>query len=172
VTVVYVTHDQIEALTMSNRIAVFNDGIIQQLATPADLYERPENAFVAQFIGENNRLTGKVTGVNGGSCSVAVAGGEIRALAVNIEGPGSATTLSLRPERVVINPPAGDCPNLFDGRVEELIYLGDHMRTRVSVCGHDDFIVKVPNATGHTHLRPGDPVRVGWHVEDCRALDA
>ena len=172
VTVVYVTHDQIEALTMSNRIAVFNDGIIQQLATPADLYERPENAFVAQFIGENNRLTGKVTGVNGGSCSVAVAGGEIRALAVNIEGPGSATTLSLRPERVVINPPAGETPNLFDGRVEELIYLGDHMRTRVSVCGHDDFIVKVPNATGHTHLRPGDVVRVGWHVEDCRALDA
>jgi putative spermidine/putrescine transport system ATP-binding protein len=170
--VVYVTHDQIEALTMSNRIAVFNDGIIQQLATPADLYERPENAFVAQFIGENNRLTGKVTGVNGGSCSVAVAGGEIRALAVNIEGPGSATTLSLRPERVVINPPAGETPNLFDGRVEELIYLGDHMRTRVSVCGHDDFIVKVPNATGHTHLRPGDVVRVGWHVEDCRALDA
>ncbi len=56
VTVVYVTHDQSEALTMSNRIAVFNDGVIQQLATPADLYERPENAFVAQFIGENNRL--------------------------------------------------------------------------------------------------------------------
>ena len=61
VTVVYVTHDQSEALTMSNRIAVFNDGIIQQLATPADLYERPENAFVAQFIGENNRLRGKVS---------------------------------------------------------------------------------------------------------------
>ena len=56
VTVVYVTHDQSEALTMSNRIAVFNDGVIQQLATPADLYERPQNAFVAQFIGENNRL--------------------------------------------------------------------------------------------------------------------
>ena len=61
-TVVYVTHDQSEALTMSNRIAVFNDGVIQQLATPADLYERPENAFVAQFIGENNRLAGKVDG--------------------------------------------------------------------------------------------------------------
>jgi putative spermidine/putrescine transport system ATP-binding protein len=172
VTVVYVTHDQTEALTMSNRIAVFDDGIIQQLATPEDLYERPQNAFVATFIGENNRLTGKVTGVNGRSCSVAVDGAEIRALAVNIAGPGSATTLSLRPERVVINPPAGETPNLFDARVEELIYLGDHMRTRVSVCGHDDFIVKVPNATGHAHLRPGDAVRVGWHVEDCRALDA
>ena len=172
VTVVYVTHDQSEALTMSNRIAVFNDGVIQQLATPADLYERPENAFVAQFIGENNRLRGKVTAVNGKSCAVEVEGGRIQAFPVNIDGPGSATTLSLRPERVRINPPPGECPNLFDARVEELIYLGDHTRTRVSVCGHDDFIVKVPNAGGHTHLRPGDAVRVGWHVEDCRALDA
>ena len=58
VTVVYVTHDQSEALTMSNRVAVFNDGVIQQLASPDDLYERPENAFVAQFIGENNTLNG------------------------------------------------------------------------------------------------------------------
>lgn len=54
----YVTHDQSEALTMSDRITVFNDGVIQQLAPPADLYERPENAFVAQFIGENNRIPG------------------------------------------------------------------------------------------------------------------
>jgi len=171
VTVVYVTHDQSEALTMSNRIAVFNDGVIQQLATPADLYERPENAFVAQFIGENNRLRGKIAAVNGHTCAVEVEGGRIQALVVNVAGPGSPTTLSLRPERVMIDPPPG-CPNLFDGRVEELIYLGDHMRTRVSVCGHDDFIVKVPNAGGHADLRPGNPVRVGWQVEDCRALDA
>ena len=62
VTVVYVTHDQSEALTMSNRIAVFDDGVIQQLATPDVLYEKPDNAFVAQFIGENNRLTARVRG--------------------------------------------------------------------------------------------------------------
>ena len=64
VTVVYVTHDQSEALTMSNRIAVFNDGVIQQLAAPDALYEAPENAFVAQFIGENNTLTGKIRSVD------------------------------------------------------------------------------------------------------------
>ena len=64
VTVVYVTHDQSEALTMSDRVAVFNDGQIQQLSTPDGLYERPENAFVAQFIGENNKLTGKVKSVS------------------------------------------------------------------------------------------------------------
>src|SRR3546814_11989581 len=67
ITVVYVTHDQGEALTMSDRIAVFNDGRIQQLATPDDLYERPANSFVAQFIGENNTISGTVVAVNGGS---------------------------------------------------------------------------------------------------------
>jgi putative spermidine/putrescine transport system ATP-binding protein len=173
VTVVYVTHDQSEALTMSNRIAVFNDGVIQQLATPESLYEKPENAFVAGFIGENNRLMGRVTEMNGQSCSVEVdAGGSVQALAINVDGVGKRTTLSLRPERVTINPAEGSCPNVFDAKVEELIYLGDHMRTRVSVCGHDDFIVKVPNSSGNINLTPGEMVKVGWMAEDCRALDA
>jgi putative spermidine/putrescine transport system ATP-binding protein len=173
VTVVYVTHDQSEALTMSNRIAVFDDGVIQQLAAPDALYELPENAFVAQFIGENNKLLGKITGVNGSTCQVeAEDGSRIQALAVNIGDAGSATTLSLRPERVTINPAQGSLPNVFDAKVEELIYLGDHMRTRVTVCGHDDFIVKVPNSSGHVHLQPGATVTVGWQAEDCRALDA
>src|SRR5206468_4782145 len=84
VTVVYVTHDQSEALTMSDRIAVFNDGVIQQLATPTELYERPVNSFVAQFIGENNTLQGRVIGINGSGCTVEVDGARIEALAVNV----------------------------------------------------------------------------------------
>ena len=173
VTMIYVTHDQSEALTMSNRIAVFDDGVIQQLATPNALYEKPENAFVAGFIGENNRLMGRVTEMNGQSCSVEVdAGGSIQALAINVGGVGARTTLSLRPERVTINPAEGSCPNVFEAKVEELIYLGDHMRTRVSVCGHDDFIVKVPNSSGNVNLTPGETIKVGWMAEDCRALDA
>ena len=173
VTMIYVTHDQSEALTMSNRIAVFDDGVIQQLATPESLYENPENAFVAGFIGENNRLMGRVTEMNGQSCLVEVdAGGSVQALAINVDGVGTRTTLSLRPERVTINPAEGSCPNVFDAKVEELIYLGDHMRTRVSVCGHDDFIVKVPNSSGNVNLTPGEMVKVGWMAEDCRALDA
>ena len=172
VTVVYVTHDQSEALTMSNRIAVFNDGVIQQLAPPDDLYEKPDNAFVAQFIGENNTLNGKVKAINGQTCTVEVEGGEVQALKVKIDGVGERTTLSLRPERVEVNPANGAFPNVFPGRVEELIYLGDHIRSRMSVCGHDDFIVKVPNASGHAHLVEGAEVRVGWTAEDCRALDA
>ncbi len=173
VTVVYVTHDQSEALTMSDRIAVFNDGVIQQLARPADLYERPENAFVAQFIGENNRLRGKVTAMNGTTCQVEIPGaGPIRALAVNVAGVGQETTLSLRPERVKINPAAGSLPNQFDAEVRELIYLGDHVRTRVAVCGHEDFVVKLPNAEGSVEFAPGAKITVGWKIEDCRALDA
>jgi putative spermidine/putrescine transport system ATP-binding protein len=172
VTVVYVTHDQSEALTMSNRIAVFHDGVVQQLARPEDLYERPENAFVAQFIGENNRLAGEVVALNDGRCTVAVEGEAIEALAINVVRQGQPTTLSLRPERISIQPPQGSTPNTFRARVEELIYLGDHMRTRVSLLGHHDFVIKVPNSAGHVHLKPGEEVEVGWQVDDCRALDA
>ncbi len=173
VTVVYVTHDQSEALTMSNRVAVFEDGVIQQLAPPDDLYERPDNAFVAQFIGENNTLMGTVRAIEDGACVVDVdGGGEVRAKRVNVEAAGNRTTLSLRPERVEVDPPEGKYPNVFEAQVEELIYLGDHIRTRANVCGHDDFIVKVPNASGHVHLKEGEKVNFGWTIEDCRALDA
>ena len=173
VTVVYVTHDQSEALTMSNRIAVFNDGIIQQLAEPDDLYERPANAFVAAFIGENNRLEGSVDSIDGKYCNVTLTTGEkIRALAVNVHKPGERTLLSLRPERVLIN--AGEGPALdteVDGRVEELIYLGDHIRTRLSVAGRDDFVVKISNRQTQEFPNPGEPVKLSWQSDDCRALD-
>ena len=98
-------------------------------------------------------------------------GGVVKALPVNVGGVGDRTTLSLRPERVTVNPPDGT-PNVFEGVVEELIYLGDHIRTRVNVCGHDDFIVKIPNASGHASLAEKAPVKVGWEMDDCRALDA
>ncbi len=172
VTVVYVTHDQSEALTMSNRVAVFNDGVIQQLAAPDVLYEKPENAFCAQFIGENNKLLGTVKEKKDGACVVdIVGGGLVKALDVKAGAVGEQTSLSLRPERVEVDPPEGKHPNVFEGTVEELIYLGDHIRTRVNVCGHDDFIVKVPNISDHASLIEGHPVKVGWTVDDCRALD-
>ena len=172
-TVVYVTHDQSEALTMSNRIAVFDDGIIQQCAPPAVLYEKPENAFCANFIGENNRFLGVVSEDLGDSVKVDIdSGGVIHANKINVEGVGQRTTLSLRPERVVVSPEAGSLPNIFTARAEELIYLGDHIRTRFTVLGHDDFICKIPNSAGLINLQQGDSVTIGWNVEDCRALDA
>lgn len=170
ITVVYVTHDQAEALTMSDRVAVFDDGVIQQLAPPDDLYERPENAFVAQFIGENNKLEGVIRAQEGENVIVDLDGGMTsRALAVNCGGVGERTMLSIRPERVFLDATG---PNTSEALVKELIYLGDHIRCRMTVSGHDDFIVKVPNASGHKHLVVGEKTTVSWQTEDCRALDA
>jgi len=89
ITVVYVTHDQSEALTMSNRIAVFNDGKIQQISSPDVLYEKPDSSFVAQFIGENNQLKGKVKSLNGENCIITTeSGDDIHALKVNVNNSG------------------------------------------------------------------------------------
>ena len=171
VTVIYVTHDQSEALTMSDRIAVFNDGIIQQLAPPEDLYERPDNSFVAQFIGENNTLHGRIRSINDGIAQVEVTNGEmVKALAINA-GPGERTQLSIRPERVEIDPDESVTDHTVTARVEEVIYLGDHIRTRMSVAGNTDFVVKTRNRLGARRFDPGDKVRIGWATEDCRALD-
>jgi putative spermidine/putrescine transport system ATP-binding protein len=173
VTVLYVTHDQSEALTMSNQVAVFDAGVIQQLAPPNILYEEPNNAFVADFIGDNNRILGTVISENDDSCIVKTSdGSEIQANKVNIAGVGKRCTLSIRPERVIINPEAGQVPNIFEAKAAELIYLGDHIRTRMEVCGNDDFFVKIPNSSHHADLNKGDTVNIGWNVYDCRALDA
>ena len=172
VTVVYVTHDQSEALTMSNRIAVFNDGVIQQLADPVTLYEKPDNAFVAQFIGENNKLNGTVMSVRDGIASVKLSEGKIvEAIDVNSGGKGSKTMLSVRPERCLLAKKQSDDKTRLKARVEELIYLGDHIRCRIMVAGVDHFIVKVPNSKKNTWHEVGQDVYIGWETQDCRALD-
>ncbi|MEX3981239.1 ABC transporter ATP-binding protein [Paraburkholderia sp. EG287A] len=170
-TVVYVTHDQSEAMTMSDRIAVFNNGIIQQLAPPADLYEKPENAFVARFIGESNELKGTVATVESKACTVKLDGGAtIRAsTGAAIRASGSAC-VSLRPERVAVGEHARVCDNVFNGGVKDLIYYGDHLRIVMQVCGRNDFIVKLPNDGAARQLRIGDSVQIGWMADACRAL--
>lgn len=173
VSMIYVTHDQAEALTMSDRIAVFNDGIVQQLASPDVLYEKPENAFVASFVGENNRFKGEVVEIQEDQCQVKLPSGSvITALPIAIKENGGPSTLSIRPERVVIEPESGSMANIFDAEVKDVIYLGDHLRTRVSVCGTEGFVVKTPNAAEHPSLKRGQKIRVGWSHSDCRALDA
>ena len=171
ITMVYVTHDQGEAMTMSDRIAVFNEGRIQQLDTAHGLYEAPQTSFVAQFIGENNRLPARVLGRDGARLMARLDDGTpVTALAVN---PGAERTLlSIRPERAVIGPPETVGENRFAACVEDVIYLGDHRRVRLLLAGADGFVVKVP--AGHTHgdLVPGAAVTVGWAWENCRALDA
>ncbi len=172
VTVVYVTHDQGEALTMSDRVAVFHQGEIQQSAAPRDLYEAPSNTFVAHFIGENNRLPGTLVSRDGERCSVKLARGEnVQALAVKVGASGEPVSLSIRPERVRLNAASEHCANRFSGRVAEFIYLGDHVRIRMEVCGNPNFFVKQPIAELDPALGVGDVVPLGWHVEHVRALD-
>ncbi|MCA1297472.1 ABC transporter ATP-binding protein [Stappia indica] len=171
VSIVYVTHDQTEALTMSDRVAVFNDGIIQQLSEPDQLYENPQNSFVAQFIGENNKLSGTVVAVDGGTCDVKLDDGTmLKAEAVNIGHVGSRTTISLRPERVEFDTNER-MDNLIPGEIREMIYLGDHIRVRMKVAGNDEFIVKVRNRGEKRDLRAGQTVEIGWATGDCKALD-
>ncbi|WP_283179048.1 ABC transporter ATP-binding protein [Gemmobacter sp. 24YEA27] len=174
ITVVYVTHDQGEALTMSDRVAVFNDGRIQQLAPPADLYERPGNSFVAQFIGENNKLPGIVEELRDDRALIRMATGElIDATAVNIQKKGEKTIVSIRPERVEINTELmPENAHLLDAEVREIIYMGDILRARMRVAGSEDFVVKLRNSIGQRRLNPGEKIRIGWHPQDARALDA
>ena len=173
ITVVYVTHDQGEALTMSDRIAVFNDGRIQQLAPPSDLYERPENSFVAGFIGENNKLQGTIEDIAGGRALVRLPTGElIDATPVNVSHKGQPTLVSIRPERVEYKPellPEG--AHTLEAEVLEFIYMGDLFRTRLRVAGSDEFVVKSRNTQGQRMLQPGEKIHIGWAPQDARALD-
>ena len=171
VTVVYVTHDQTEALTMSNRIAVFNDGKVQQLSSPDELYEKPVNSFVAEFIGENNKFLGQVADISGDKCKVKLEDGtEILANPVAVKAKGDKTKVSLRPERAIIDP-TDKMDNNHKGKVEEIIYHGDHTRLRVDLLGNKDFILKVPNSTARLDLKKGNVLSIGWNSIDCRALD-
>lgn len=174
ITTVYVTHDQTEALTMSDRVAVFDDGRIQQLAPPDQLYETPENSFVAQFIGENNTLEGVVKEIKGNTCVIELDGGEvIDAVPVNVSEVGERTRVSIRPERVEYNRDRlHEDAHTLKAEVLEFIYMGDIFRTRLRVAGKDDFVIKTRNAPDQVRLKRGQQIEIGWLAEDCRALDA
>ena len=174
ITTVYVTHDQTEALTMSDRVAVFDDGRIQQLAPPDELYEEPQNSFVAQFIGENNTLVGKIKQIDDNDCEVELSDGSvIDAVPVNVNQVGDKTLVSIRPERVEMNRERlADDAHTLKAEVKEFVYMGDIYRTRLSVAGTDDFIIKTRNAPDQRRLTPGEIIEIGWRPQDCRALDA
>jgi putative spermidine/putrescine transport system ATP-binding protein len=173
ITTVYVTHDQTEALTMSDNVAVFEDGRIQQLDPPDVLYEEPRNSFVAQFIGENNTLDGVVKEIEGDTCLVELDGGEvIAAKPVNVSKKGERTRVSIRPERIEANKERlAEGVHTIKAEVMEFIYMGDVFRTRLKVAGNEDFIMKTRNAPDQVRHKPGDMIEIGWLREDCRALD-
>jgi putative spermidine/putrescine transport system ATP-binding protein len=174
ITVVYVTHDQTEALTMSDRVAVFENGRIQQLAPPSELYEQPQNSFVAQFIGENNTLEGVIAEIKGETCVVKLDSGEvIDAVPVNVTKVGERTKVSIRPERVEVDTAKlGLNAHTLKAEVLEFIYMGDIFRTRLKVAGIDNFVIKTRNSPDQVKLTPGSIIDIGWLPRDCRALDA
>ncbi len=171
VTVVYVTHDQGEALTMSNRIAVFNDGKVQQLSSPDKLYEEPVNSFVAEFIGENNTFSGEVSEISKDKCKIKLDSGlEIFANPIRVKSKGEKSIVSIRPERAIIDPEE-KMDNKHKGKIEEVIYHGDHTRVRLNMLGNNEFILKVPNSSARMDIKLGNEITVGWDSYDARALD-
>lgn len=172
VTMVFVTHDQGEALTMSDRIAVFNDGIIQQIDTPSKIYDEPDNEFVASFIGETNMLNGTVTGTEGSQCEVSLPDGQrIKATNHAQLQTDEQTCLSIRPELTrILHDDTSDHCNRFSARVIESIYHGDHIRLSLQTGGEQPFMVKIPSSSMHSSLTNGQQISVGFYTQDCRAL--
>jgi putative spermidine/putrescine transport system ATP-binding protein len=176
ITVVYVTHDQAEALTLSDRIAVMQHGAIQQLDAPRVLYERPANAFVARFIGENNRLDGICESVGAGACVIRLGDGRrLAAVPVGAVTPGGRVTLSVRPERLRLRPARDDAANpasnRVEGRVLEVIYLGDHLRVRLDIGGGGELTAKLPSAAVAPEIvAAGSAALVEWPAADGQAF--
>ena len=144
VTMVCVTHDQSEALTMSDRVAVFDHGAVVQIGTPHGLYNEPATEFVASFIGENNTLDGVAETVRAGQCHVALPGGlKATALSVGDIRPGAAVRLTIRPERIALTAAGGPTDNSFKATVDDRIYHGDHQRLLARLANGQVLTVKV-----------------------------
>jgi putative spermidine/putrescine transport system ATP-binding protein len=169
-TIVYVTHDQTEALTMSDRIAVFSGGLVQQVDTPQNIYDRPANAFVAGFIGENNGIPGVVTARDEATCEIRIAGDlVVQATPVGSIAPGDAVLATVRPEHVLTEI-GGDVPcNRFSAAVEELVYHGDHSRIRAVLPGGATLTMRAP---GRAAMSQSQPLSVGWCADRCLAYPA
>jgi spermidine/putrescine transport system ATP-binding protein len=176
-TFIYVTHDQEEALTMSDRIAVMDNARVAQLGTPAEIYENPRTAFVAKFIGESNFLTGKAAEQAQGQWLIRQpGGGHFRVPNHPSLKEGREVRIAVRPEWLDVWRPEAVPPeeNALAGTVREIIYLGETMHVIVTIPGTGDVTVALRNE-GQL-IKPlawkrGDPVAVAWLPEDCQILE-
>jgi putative spermidine/putrescine transport system ATP-binding protein len=164
VTMMYVTHDQAEALTLSDRIAVFEGGRVRQVADPKRLYDRPADAFVAGFVGENNLLRGVITARDGDEVTVRLACGPvIAAQAADCGQAGEGCLVAIRPERIAVAAVAA--ADMGEGALpavlQEAIFLGDHVRLRLSMGDGGEMLAKRPAGVG-TLPEPGGPAAIAW----------
>jgi len=173
ITVIYVTHDQEEALTMSDRVAVMHEGRIVQCGAPREVYEHPVNRFVASFIGESNFIDVEVVECEGRG--VRVRTGEGVVFYASIDGPvpvGTKGCVVVRPEHVALGERAGGLDNMFEARVDEVVYVGGASRYLLRAGPSSDPILAVMHNVRGKAVRVGDAVRVGWSSEDGRLLMA
>lgn len=170
-TVVYVTHDQVEALTMSSRIAVFNHGVVQQYATPSELYERPANAFVAGFIGENNLFYGEVTSIVDNLVTVRFpTGTTVRAMLAGSLRVGEECTVSVRPEKVYFGQPSDPSVNCLKAQLSTSLYVGDFIRYYCMIDQNQQIVVKSLSNSGSHSIADGTVLELAYRVQDCFAF--
>jgi spermidine/putrescine ABC transporter ATP-binding subunit len=172
VTIIYVTHDQEEALVMSDRIAVMNEGRIEQCGLPTELYDEPTSRFVADFIGESNFIEGTVQRLDGAAAWVEAPGlGALRAPARPEVISGATMALTVRPEKIVAveNGAAADL-NVVDGIVDDVVFVGEMRRYVVLLPGGQRLVLKAQNRSGVQNYQRGDAIRVCWNVDDCRLV--
>jgi putative spermidine/putrescine transport system ATP-binding protein len=176
ITIIYVTHDQSEALTMSDRVAVFDRGEVAQIGAPDVLYNHPATAFVAGFIGENNALDGVATLLGGAYAQVTIAGGAtVKARLVGGDVAGQKVSLAIRPEKLRLLRPEENAANKLAGTVSGRIYLGDHARLMIRLTGEDVITVKIDagkdtGALAGLDLGDGASVAVTWSDDDLLAF--
>ena len=166
ITFVYVTHDQEEAMTMSDRIAVMRDGVILQMGAPMEIYERPATRFVADFIGESNVLEGRVTGVKEGMLSVETPAGGVQCWGQGF-GVGDALCVAIRPEYLRISREPVDGFSL-PATVKDFIYMGALIKTSLDLKNGQE--VKLSRLEADSSLREGDAVHLWWEAEKAVAI--
>ena len=169
ITFVYVTHDQGEALTMSDRIAVMDDGKVEQLGTPREIYEHPRTRFVAGFIGTSNLLTGTITRMDGDRAVIELGPGERIIVPVQdrVVSEGTRLELTVRPEKIDLatGQPAGEGCALR-GTVTEVVYLGTSTNFSVSTTAGSDMVVFQQNSASAASVAArGDNVWLSWQPE-------
>jgi spermidine/putrescine transport system ATP-binding protein len=173
-TFLYITHDQSEALVMSDNVAVMNAGRFEQIGTPQALYNDPRTAFVAGFVGDSNRWRGRVEAVDGGEARIELPGGTpmLARLANGAAAPGESVEVFVRPEAIALARPGADAPehgNRLEGSVDSLLFNGANSRVLVRSGGA---LVEVdfPHHDGAAAFRPGDAVELAWSPSRARAF--
>jgi len=171
-TAIYVTHDQTEALTMSDRIAVFNEGVVQQCASPDTLYEEPANLFVAEFIGENNHIPAKVIEPNGNFFDLILSDeSRIRGISFHDLKAGQNCTLTIRPENLFIGQPTSEYDNSVKVKYLTRHYVGDFIRYYFLLGDKTEIMVKALNDHDAPSLNPGEKTQLTWFATAGLALE-